>query len=184
MEAERREYLLIKTGLDKFIQVGVDLAHRHETTVEMKEAWDILWHDLKEAAVHARAVTMSEQLSSAITADLSRMFRIGRIATPQLSSELSRGMVTLAARYGLDTAVTVAHTLSECMEMATRTPNILERRRNAMSISQPLSRTNLVPRDIAFYVTAMLNYVDAPRIKWELEELPSGIIRMRAAFGQ
>lgn len=184
MEAERREYLLIRTGLDKFIQVGVDLAHRHETTVEMKEAWDILWHDLKEAAVHGKTVTMSEQLSNAITEDLSQMYRTGRIVTPQLSSELSRGMVIVAARYGLDTAVTVAHTLLGCMEMATHTLNILERRKNAMNISHPLSQTNLVPRDIARYVTAMLNYVDAPRIKWELEELESGIIRMRAAFAR
>lgn len=180
MEAERREYLLIKTGLDKFIRVGVDLAHRHVTPVEQKEAWDILWQQLQKATVDGKDVLMSEYLSSAITDDLSRMYPTGRLSTPKLSSELSRGMVNVAARYGLDTAVMVAHTLSECMEMATHTPSILERRKNAMNISRALSQTNMIPRDVALYVTSMLNYVDNPRIVWELEVLPTGIIRMRS----
>lgn len=182
MDDIQEQALLIRTGLDKFIKVSKAPERRDGEHIKEKEAWDNAWIEIQRAGETGGEVFLRGEVVDAIRAELPAMSQIGRMLTLDLSSQLSHGMVVMAARYGLGTAVTAARSLLECMETVNLTPSISGRRKSAMNSLQGLHRSNLSSRDKLYFAVAMLNYADNPRVYWEAEILPSGIIRVRSRF--
>lgn len=120
--------------------------------------------------------------SNEVLNDLSQAFPTGRMWIPRSSEERLQFMLNVKARYGSDTAGMVERTLSEFMETASRIPNISDRRKSAMNFLPKLRELDLNKRDETILAVTLLNQIDNPRIEWEVEVLPSGIIRIRSSF--